>query len=198
MFVAAPAAESLPPETAANVDPDHPLYGQVMVFTGALSIHRKEAWAAVAACGAIVEKGVNKRTTMLVVGDGFTGHNPADFCTGKAVSSIGCLRLMQQPPQPRCGDADALTGDHSIEDGGAVASPDQEREVRHAVTEISQQSVRRLAIQAPLRARAAEEMHAAGGVHLLNEQHRRRSRVPSAEEIRWRGCRGIWPGRSAR
>lgn len=83
-----PTAESLPPEAATDADPAHPLYGQVMVFTGALNIRRKEAWAAVAACGAVVEKGVTKRTTMLVVGDGFTGHNPADFYTGKAAKAV--------------------------------------------------------------------------------------------------------------
>lgn len=82
-----PAAESLPPGATADADPEHPLYGQVMVFTGALSIRRKEAWAAVARCGAVVETGVTKRTTMLVVGDGFTGHDPADFYTGKAAKA---------------------------------------------------------------------------------------------------------------
>jgi DNA polymerase-3 subunit epsilon len=76
------------PDAAADADPEHPLYGQVIVFTGALSIRRQEGWDAAAACGAIVEKGVNKRTTMLVVGDGFTGHDPADFYTGKAANVV--------------------------------------------------------------------------------------------------------------
>lgn len=82
-----PAIATPPPEAAVDADPAHPLYGQVMVFTGALSIRRKEAWDAVAACGAVVEKGVTKRTTMLVVGDGFSGHDPADFYTGKAAKA---------------------------------------------------------------------------------------------------------------
>jgi DNA polymerase-3 subunit epsilon len=76
------------PDVAADADPEHPLYGQVMVFTGALSIRRQDAWDAVARCGAVVEKGVNNRTTMLVVGDGFTGHDPADFYTGKAAKAV--------------------------------------------------------------------------------------------------------------
>jgi DNA polymerase-3 subunit epsilon len=76
------------PGAASDADPEHPLYGQVVVFTGALSVRRQEAWDAVAACGAEVEKGVNKRTTMLVVGDGFTGHDPADFWTGKAEKAV--------------------------------------------------------------------------------------------------------------
>jgi DNA polymerase-3 subunit epsilon len=77
-----------PPEAMADADPRHPLYGQVIVCTGALSIRRQDAWAAVAACGATPEKGVTKRTTMLVVGDGFTGDNPADFHTGKAAKAV--------------------------------------------------------------------------------------------------------------
>jgi DNA polymerase-3 subunit epsilon len=75
------------PDAAIDADPEHPLYGQVMVFTGALSIRRQDAWDAVARCGAVVEKGVNKRTTMLVIGDGFTGDDPADFYTGKAATA---------------------------------------------------------------------------------------------------------------
>lgn len=82
-----PKAASAPPEAAADADPQHPLYGQVMVFTGALSIRRQDAWEAVAKCGAVSEKGVTKRTTMLVVGDGFTGDDPADFWTGKAAKA---------------------------------------------------------------------------------------------------------------
>jgi DNA polymerase-3 subunit epsilon len=84
----APSTSPQLPDAAADADPEHPLYGQVMVFTGALSIRRQDAWDAVAACGAVVEKGVTKRTTLLVVGDGFTGHDPADFWTGKAVKAV--------------------------------------------------------------------------------------------------------------
>ncbi|WP_448613604.1 exonuclease domain-containing protein [Modestobacter sp. URMC 112] len=76
------------PEAVVDANPGHPLFGQVLVFTGALSIRRQEAWDAAARCGAVVEKGVTKRTTMLVVGDGFTGHDPADFSTGKAAKAV--------------------------------------------------------------------------------------------------------------
>ncbi|WP_202925709.1 exonuclease domain-containing protein [Goekera deserti] len=76
------------PETAVDADPEHPLYGHVLVFTGALSIRRQDAWDAAARCGAVVEKTVTKRTTMLVVGDGFTGSDPADFTTGKAAKAV--------------------------------------------------------------------------------------------------------------
>lgn len=83
-----PSSYPPPPDAATNADPEHPLYAQVMVFTGALSIRRQDAWAAVAQCGATAEKGVTKRTTMLVVGDGFTGDDPADFYTGRAAQAV--------------------------------------------------------------------------------------------------------------
>ena len=87
MAAAPPDLGALPPDAAADADPEHLLFGQIVVFTGALSIRRQEAWDAVASCGAVVETGVNKRTTMLVVGDGFTGHDPAEFWTGKAAKA---------------------------------------------------------------------------------------------------------------
>jgi DNA polymerase III subunit epsilon len=45
------------------------LYGEVLVFTGALIIPRREAADMVAAMGCAVADAVNKKTTMLVVGD---------------------------------------------------------------------------------------------------------------------------------
>ncbi len=61
-----------PPEKPPVVrvgDPDGPLYGEVLVFTGALSILRREASDAASAAGCEVDAGVTKRTTVLVVGD---------------------------------------------------------------------------------------------------------------------------------
>ncbi|MFA5308873.1 MAG: exonuclease domain-containing protein [Dehalococcoidales bacterium] len=52
-----------------NGNPDGPLYGEVMVFTGALSIHRNEAVIMAANLGCQVENSVTKRTTLLVAGD---------------------------------------------------------------------------------------------------------------------------------
>jgi DNA polymerase-3 subunit epsilon len=78
-----------PPQAEASADPGHPLYGQVVVFTGALSIRREDAWARVASLGATPDKGVTKRTTILVVGDGFIGDDPAGFTTGKAAKAAG-------------------------------------------------------------------------------------------------------------
>jgi DNA polymerase-3 subunit epsilon len=50
-------------------NPEGELAGEVLVFTGALSIPRREAADAAAAAGCRVDGGVTKHTTMLVVGD---------------------------------------------------------------------------------------------------------------------------------
>lgn len=50
-------------------NPEGPFFGEVVVFTGALSISRASAADLAAALGCEVASGVNKRTTMLVVGD---------------------------------------------------------------------------------------------------------------------------------
>jgi DNA polymerase-3 subunit epsilon len=50
-------------------DPNGILYGEVVVFTGALSLPRREAADLAAAVGCEVDPGVTKRTTLLVVGD---------------------------------------------------------------------------------------------------------------------------------
>lgn len=50
-------------------NPDGRLLGEVIVFTGELSISRSEAAEAAARAGCQVDDGVTKRTTLLVVGD---------------------------------------------------------------------------------------------------------------------------------
>jgi DNA polymerase-3 subunit epsilon len=50
-------------------NPEGPLYGEVIVFTGALSIPRKDAAAMAAAAGCEVSPSVRESTTLLVVGD---------------------------------------------------------------------------------------------------------------------------------
>jgi len=50
-------------------DPDGPLFGEELVFTGALSISRREAAALAAKAGCSVADGVKKTTSILVVGD---------------------------------------------------------------------------------------------------------------------------------
>jgi DNA polymerase III subunit epsilon len=54
---------------AQQGNPDGSLFGEVVVFTGALSIHRHEAAKMAADAGCTVGEGVNKTTTLLVVGD---------------------------------------------------------------------------------------------------------------------------------
>jgi DNA polymerase-3 subunit epsilon len=50
-------------------NPEGPLQGEVLVFTGALQMTRSDAARMAVAVGCTVEEGVNKRTTILVVGD---------------------------------------------------------------------------------------------------------------------------------
>lgn len=54
---------------ARDGNPEGPLAGEVLVFTGALSIPRREAADAAANAGCAVAESVNKATTLLVVGD---------------------------------------------------------------------------------------------------------------------------------
>ena len=60
-------------------NPYGPLYGERLVFTGALEIPRKEAADLAAVAGCCVDQGVTKKTTILVVGDQdisvLAGHN---------------------------------------------------------------------------------------------------------------------------
>lgn len=49
--------------------PDNPLYGKVCVFTGALSITRKDAMQAVANIGGICADSVTKKTNYLILGN---------------------------------------------------------------------------------------------------------------------------------
>ena len=50
-------------------NPDGELFGEVLVFTGTLSLPRHEAANAASASGCRVDSGVTKHTTLLVVGD---------------------------------------------------------------------------------------------------------------------------------
>ena len=54
---------------AREGNPDGPLAGEVLVFTGSLSLPRREAADLAAEAGCTVAEGVNKETSLLVVGD---------------------------------------------------------------------------------------------------------------------------------
>ena len=64
-----PIADPLTDSIARDGNPEGPLHGEVLVFTGALSMPRAEAAAAAAVAGCEVASGVTRRTTLLVVGD---------------------------------------------------------------------------------------------------------------------------------
>ncbi|MDC3728938.1 MULTISPECIES: exonuclease domain-containing protein [Rhodococcus] len=77
------------PDTATDADPNHPLYGHTVAFTGGLmSMSRQTAMETVARCGATPAKSVTRRTTLLVIGDGFTGNSPDEFTTRKAAKAV--------------------------------------------------------------------------------------------------------------
>jgi DNA polymerase-3 subunit epsilon len=62
-----------------DADPDHPFYGKVIVFTGALmSRTRQIAWDDVVKAGGIPELSVTQHTNILVIGD----INPAVLAPG--------------------------------------------------------------------------------------------------------------------
>ena len=64
-----PTAGSSAPAIRREGNPEGALYGEILVFTGALEIPRREAADLGAAIGCQVASGVTKKTTMLVVGD---------------------------------------------------------------------------------------------------------------------------------
>lgn len=57
------------PKISREGNPDGALHGEVLVFTGALTIPRREAADIAASIGCRVASGVTSKTTMLVVGD---------------------------------------------------------------------------------------------------------------------------------
>ena len=58
-----------PVEDVPDANPEGPLYGEILVFTGTLSMMRHNAAVVAANAGCQVEDGVTKHTTLLVVGD---------------------------------------------------------------------------------------------------------------------------------
>lgn len=72
------------PDLNPDADPRHPLYGQSVCFTGALSFRRQDMWNAIAEYGAAPSSNVTKNTNILVIGDGFVGDRPEEFGTRKA------------------------------------------------------------------------------------------------------------------
>ncbi len=78
------------PQANLDADPTNPFYGETVVFTGGLScMIRSDAWRYVAAAGGTPNDDVTKRTTLLVLGDGFRGASTFDdfLATDKAVKA---------------------------------------------------------------------------------------------------------------
>lgn len=72
--------EGLNPPANPAADPAHPLFGQTVVFTGDLGIPRPQAKQRAAVLGAQPESSVTRKTTVLVVGNGFVA---SDLRTGR-------------------------------------------------------------------------------------------------------------------
>jgi DNA polymerase III subunit epsilon len=71
------------PEPNLRADSSHPLFGQTIVFTGNLQIPRRTAKERSAHLGAQPASAVTRKTTVLVVGDGFVA---ADLRHGRVTS----------------------------------------------------------------------------------------------------------------
>lgn len=71
------------PPANPTADRTHPLFGQTVVFTGNLGMPRSAAKERAAALGAQPASSVTRKTTVLVVGDGFTA---ADLRSGRVTS----------------------------------------------------------------------------------------------------------------
>ena len=71
------------PRPAEHADPSHPLYGQVVVFTGDLAtLTREEAMVRSAALGATPANNITKKTTMLVLGQADPARRSAVLTSG--------------------------------------------------------------------------------------------------------------------
>jgi len=96
---------------AREGNPDGPLFGEVVVFTGALQMPRREAADLAASLGCRVTNGVTKETTMLVVGNQdvrrLAGHDKSSKHR-KAESLIAtgqAIRILRESDFLRLADA---------------------------------------------------------------------------------------------
>jgi DNA polymerase III subunit epsilon len=85
-----------------NGNPNGPLYGEILVFTGALLMLRREAADVASAAGCEVDASVTKRTTLLVVGDQdlqkLAGHEKSakHRKTGVLISNGQKIRILSE------------------------------------------------------------------------------------------------------
>lgn len=95
------ASRPLNPESGGRIERDGnvdgPLYGEVAVFTGALSMPRREAADLAAAAGCAVDGGVTKDTTLLIVGDqDVTKLSPGQSKSSKHLKAEALIAKGQQ------------------------------------------------------------------------------------------------------
>ncbi len=93
-------------------NPDGDLFGEVLVFTGSLSISRSDAADCAAASGCRVDSGVTKHTTILVVGDQdvrkLAGHEKSSkhlkaeqlISKGQSIRILGESDFLRIAPRP--------------------------------------------------------------------------------------------------
>jgi DNA polymerase-3 subunit epsilon len=89
------------PSHRRDGNPDGELFGEVLVFTGSLSVPRREASDTAALAGCRVDGGVTKHTTLLIVGDQdlrkLAGHEKSSkqvkaeqlICQGQSIRILG-------------------------------------------------------------------------------------------------------------
>lgn len=116
------AASLVPSEVNPDADETGYLYGRVVVFTGTLmSMTRQIAWDECSRIGALAEKGVTKRTNVLVVGDiNPAVLRPGSEVTGKARKAFDLqdkgqpIEVMTEDDFLRCLDGKPLDGPDAI------------------------------------------------------------------------------------
>ncbi|MFQ4147350.1 exonuclease domain-containing protein [Arthrobacter sp. LAPM80] len=90
------SSEGPNPVPNAHADISHPLFGQTIVFTGDLALGRPEAKSRAAVHGAQCASSVTLKTTVLVVGSGFTA---TDLRSGRLTSKAARVLELQRRGQ---------------------------------------------------------------------------------------------------
>ena len=94
-------------------NPEGPLYGEILVFTGALELPRRKAADIAASAGCTVEERVTKKTTLLVVGDQDVGRLAGHEKSAKHRKAEALIGRGQQIRILRESDFKRLVADYS-------------------------------------------------------------------------------------
>ncbi|WP_300345418.1 exonuclease domain-containing protein [Nesterenkonia sp.] len=100
---------NLPPNPEA--DPEHPLHGEHLVFTGNLGIPRSQAKELAAAHGAATSSRVTGSTTVLVVGDGFS---PEDLQSPEAAPPLKARKAREVLARQQKGQQVRIVGEEQF------------------------------------------------------------------------------------